>query len=320
MNFRMQFGSILAMSFCFVLNFKSYGESAQKSLPYQKMRIQTNGKPFGLKFETDSTVSFCDNRGGQKFNLVTGSVSQLLRQCLSDDEANGDCSNSSFEIVVRRPGLGPVDIVDVGGYSYVIDPHVEDCAVDGKSISIASPASVIRINSPMGISYEVDSKGGRRIVTRRGWSVWSTDSEIHSSFEWNLYLLPKLGIRGCYPSDIFWETPASISNDTGKMVYADGATLHVFGTDLHKKINLKDEYLSVLKVSNQANEIISYKVFKGDWFVVSGTNGKNIFYRKTRLSDKSLSTIDFTYDTTKRKIYDHLVKQLVGCFGDIPLQ
>lgn len=293
------------------LSFPFCGELNPQSNHHQKFKIPTNGTPFGLKFETDSTASFCDKEGGKIFNLETGKTSKLSRQCQPDDEANRDCSDSSLEIVVRRPGLGPVDIVDVGAFSYVIDPHVTDCAVDEKSISILSPSSVTRIDTKLGISYKLDSQGGNRIITRKGYSIWSTDSEIRTGFEWKIYLLPRIGIQGCYPSEIFSEKISSTSSDTEKTFFANGAILHVYGSILYPKSNLKNEYTSSLKAHSSNQSQITYKIFKKDWFVISGTTEKNIFYQKSKISDKSLTTWEITYEKSRKQIYDQLVTQLV---------
>ncbi|GEM_PF-3190832 len=313
------------------LGFHTVAESFPAKADTPKLGFQTKGTAFGLRFESDTSVSYCDKEGSQIINLQTGKANHFSRECKPEGAGNTNCDVPGLDIEIRVPSVEPTknlkdgeiflggnDIVEVGGSSYPMVGHIEDCAVDGKSISIVTESRIVRINTEKETHYDLDKNGGNRIVTRAGWSVWSTDTQVKSAFQWNTYTIPNLGIQGCYPSDVLSEQSNPETNGSHKLFKGNGATLNVFGSTMEENASLKAEYSAALKSRSSGNGKVTYKVFKEDWFVLSGTDGNDIFYNKSQLFGKVLGTWELKYDKSQKKIFDPLVKPLVTTFGPIP--
>lgn len=64
------------------------------------------------------------------------------------------------------------------------------------------------------------------------------------------------------------------------------------------------------------NKVVTYKVLKDDWFVVSGYREGKVFYQKTILRDDIFKTMLFTYDEAEKAVYDGITKRLAASFKD----
>lgn len=58
----------------------------------------------------------------------------------------------------------------------------------------------------------------------------------------------------------------------------------------------------------------TYKVIKGDWFVVSGKKQGKIYYRKTMLKNEIFMTFTIEYNESKRKTYDAVTTRISKSF------
>jgi len=68
------------------------------------------------------------------------------------------------------------------------------------------------------------------------------------------------------------------------------------------------------EIANQKDRQVTYKVFKKDFFVISGTEGNKIFYRKTINTENGWFTFELLYDQAERNIYDKVCGQLAKSF------
>jgi len=283
-----------------------------------KLRVQTQGKPFGLRFENDSVVSYCDRRGGQSLNLHTIRNEVFVRGCPPDSESNSECENLGMSIEYLTPGSGNNDALVAGGFTFILDGRILDCAADGKAITTITFSGETHLDPETGIQYSLDSEEGERIVTRAGWSAWSGDSTIGAAYQWKIFSMPSIGFQGAYPSDVFVELSDSTTSESRKKFKGTDAVLSVSGSTVEPKRNLKSEYAAALKAYSSGASKVSYKVFKDVWFVISGVEGDDIYYRKTGISGKHICTWELKYNRSQKKVYDPVVKNLVGTFGPIP--
>ncbi|CAG1022049.1 hypothetical protein DOJK_01402 [Patescibacteria group bacterium] len=64
------------------------------------------------------------------------------------------------------------------------------------------------------------------------------------------------------------------------------------------------------------HKVVTYKMMKEDWFVVSGYREGKVFYQKTILHDDIFKTFLFIYDEDQKDIYDAITKRLAASFKD----
>jgi hypothetical protein len=65
------------------------------------------------------------------------------------------------------------------------------------------------------------------------------------------------------------------------------------------------------------NRVVTYKVLRNDWFVVSGTeNGRGrIFYQKTMLRDSTFKTFRIEYDKNEKQTFDSITAVIARSFN-----
>jgi len=90
------------------------------------------------------------------------------------------------------------------------------------------------------------------------------------------------------------------------------AVLTVWGEYQQMGDSLGKLYQDVMR---EPNRTCTYKVLKGDWFVMSGylSDGR-VFYRKTLSQDKMFKSFEITYDKNQKDLYDRIVAHLAKSF------
>src|SRR5260370_41033928 len=66
--------------------------------------------------------------------------------------------------------------------------------------------------------------------------------------------------------------------------------------------------------TDHSRRTVSYKILKGNWFVVSGIQDGKVFYQKTMLSKGIFKTLRIEYDGGDKDLYDSLTTQMVRSF------
>jgi hypothetical protein len=59
---------------------------------------------------------------------------------------------------------------------------------------------------------------------------------------------------------------------------------------------------------------VTYKLFKPDFFVISGIENNNVFYQKVLFKNDEYNTFLITYPVTKKKIYDPITAKISASF------
>jgi len=62
------------------------------------------------------------------------------------------------------------------------------------------------------------------------------------------------------------------------------------------------------------NRVVTYKVLRRDWFVVSGTENGRIFYQKTMLRDSTFKTFRIEYDESQKQTFDPVTASIARSF------
>lgn len=120
-----------------------------------------------------------------------------------------------------------------------------------------------------------------------------------------------------YPKNTLYPQGESDNGDGQKFLSKDAdASLIVYGSNNAFDQSLEDLYLDESRggLPEDPKKVVTYRVLKNNWFVVSGYNAGKIFYRKTILNKDQFKSLYFEYPESKKKIYDPVTKQLSSSF------
>jgi len=134
---------------------------------------------------------------------------------------------------------------------------------------------------------------------------------------WKSYTNVRFQYAICYPEDLLHPQGESPSSDGQKFLARDGAQLIVFGQNNALSESLRDALADTSSRLAGAIGRVTYKVARASWFVVSGQNGKTIFYAKTLYSHDQFKSFELTYNQTETRTYEPLIAHLAGCFVDL---
>jgi len=157
--------------------------SASASAPADSREAElvaaTEGDPTYLRIDGD-VLLYCDLRGGHTLELEEARVASLDEACAPVDP-NVACAGLAVEAVVRSPGTGPDDVVDVAGKPYSMQGKVRDCVSDGSRLAIATTSVVVLIDLEKQQLMKLSRKdGGDRVAIGGDWVVWSSGSALHA--------------------------------------------------------------------------------------------------------------------------------------------
>jgi len=131
---------------------------------------------------------------------------------------------------------------------------------------------------------------------------------------WKVYTNVRFQYSICYPQDLLVPQGEAENSDGQKFLAKDGATLVVYGSNNALKDSLKDVIEDTASRLAGRSGKVTYKVVKPDWFVVSGLNGRSIFYAKTLYAHEQFKSFELTYDNSASTVYKPVVTRLASCF------
>jgi hypothetical protein len=127
---------------------------------------------------------------------------------------------------------------------------------------------------------------------------------------WRTYHNDRFGTTIDYP-DFFKPMPPPENGDGLEFQSADGAEFLAFGSYNVDKLNLAGLAADVVK-NLERGKGITYQTQGSDWFVISGTQGKDIFYERHLISHRGeiLDTFVITYPMRLKAKYDSIVSRM----------
>lgn len=131
---------------------------------------------------------------------------------------------------------------------------------------------------------------------------------------WRTYHNDRYGTTIDYPNRFVAQPPPA--NDDGRAFKSgDGASFSVSASYNALNFNLAKYRAFVLK-NLAPGAAVTYQANGGDWFVVSGTRGADIFYERHLLSHGGEMTEDFviSYPAAAKPIYDPIVARMAKSF------
>jgi len=135
---------------------------------------------------------------------------------------------------------------------------------------------------------------------------------------WKTYTNARFGYSISYPADVLMPQGESDNGDGQKFLSRDGRTqVLVYGSNALSR-TLRDAYNDALDTSTDSpsvRKIVTYKLFKQDWFVVSGHQGDRIFYQKTFLRGGVFKTFSIEYDESQKTVFDAIAAKMARSFA-----
>lgn len=112
-----------------------------------------------------------------------------------------------------------------------------------------------------------------------------------------------------YPSNLLVPQGEPDNGDGQAFRSRDGsAEMRVYGSQ-----DLGGGLMEAYRAAQQ-ERAVTYKTMKGNWFVVSGRDGRKIFYQKTMIRGGELKTFLIEYDESQRSTYDAVAARVARSF------
>lgn len=118
-----------------------------------------------------------------------------------------------------------------------------------------------------------------------------------------------------YPAGILIPQGEATNSDGQIFRSRDGhAEMRVFGRHNIDNETIKSAFEKAVAGEDGAARVLTYKLLKGDTYVVSGRRNGKIFYEKTMLKGDVFKTFTIEYDESERARYDPITARISRSF------
>jgi hypothetical protein len=115
-----------------------------------------------------------------------------------------------------------------------------------------------------------------------------------------------------YPKNLILQ-PAPENGDGRTFKSKDGLVkMLVYGSNNSLMEKLETRFNA--ESSSSATRKVTYKLFKTDFFVISGVENKMVFYQKVLFKNDEYKTFLITYPVTQKKAYDSITVKISASF------
>lgn len=132
--------------------------------------------------------------------------------------------------------------------------------------------------------------------------------------QWKQYENGRFGYSICYPAALLAPQGEADNGDGQWFVAKDGAKAAVYGSNNAMEWSLDHYAAEILKPADGGSRTATYKAGKGNWRVLSGSEGAKTFYTKIVADDDQFFVFDITYDRSAAATYDPIVGRMSRCF------
>lgn len=118
-----------------------------------------------------------------------------------------------------------------------------------------------------------------------------------------------------YPSDLLYPQGEAANGDGQRFLSRDGRVLMlVYGQENIREQTLAQFYREESRSKEHPKRVVTYKVIKSDWFVLTGSESGRTFYQRTLLRNGEILTFSIEYDTSQKSIYDPITATISRSF------
>ena len=137
-----------------------------------------------------------------------------------------------------------------------------------------------------------------------------TSADAFAQGGYKTYSNARFGYSVSYPANILIPQGEPDNGDGQVFRSSDGhAEMRVFG-----RYNVQNETLRSAFNSAQEGKSVTYKLLRGNFYVVSGHEGGKIFYEKTMLKGDTFKTFMIEYDEADASTYDAITSRVARSF------
>lgn len=120
-----------------------------------------------------------------------------------------------------------------------------------------------------------------------------------------------------YPKNVLYPQGEADNGDGQKFLSKDAAAhLLVYGSNNALDESLAERFREESRggMADNPKKVVTYKLLRNNWFVVSGFIAGRVFYQKTLLNDGQFKSFYFEYPESQKARYEPLIKVLVASF------
>jgi hypothetical protein len=120
-----------------------------------------------------------------------------------------------------------------------------------------------------------------------------------------------------YPKNVLYPQGEADNGDGQKFLSKDAeAHLLVYGSNNALDESLAERFREESRggMADNPKKVVTYKLLKNNWFVISGFVAGRIFYQKTLLNSGQFKSFYFEYPESQKARYEPLIKGLVASF------
>jgi hypothetical protein len=160
--------------------------------------------------------------------------------------------------------------------------------------------------------------GGGYWIYRSYYTELQTGSPISA---YQVYHNKRLHYSISYPPNLLSPQGESADGSSQRFVSKDSrALLIITGTPGRSTADLRELYERQSRGATPENptRVVTYKVKKDDWFVVSGYEQGRIWYEKTIATSSILISFRLEYDESQKQLFDSVVGTMAKSFAILP--
>jgi len=138
---------------------------------------------------------------------------------------------------------------------------------------------------------------------------------ISNQVRYRTYTNARFNYSISYPANLLIPQGEAENDDGQAFRSRDGkAEMRVFGRYNVQNETLRSAFDSAIKGEDSSGRVVTYKVLKGNFYVVSGRQSGKVFYEKTYLKGDTFKTLMIEYDESLSATYDAITARLARSF------
>jgi len=156
-----------------------------------------------------------------------------------------------------------------------------------------------------------------------GLGYWIYDSRTTSApiATYHVYRNERLGYSLPYPTDLLSPQGEAADGSGQRFASKNNRTfLIVTGFRGRSPTDLRDLYVKQSRSAPPENptRMVTYKVEKDTWFVVSGYEQQRVWYEKAVIAKDTLAYFHIEYDASEKQVFDPVVEKIAKSFAVSP--